>query len=254
MGRLATALRWRLERLREVFSWPAKSSAERVPGIFGAVQSHGALIVERPVSLANTVFNGVCRVGAFSYMNVGCEVSDGDIGRYCSIARGVVIGPGEHPTHFLTTHPVASDPSGLSAGMSHEPAYHAVAATAATNAAPERGRTGIGDDVWLGANAIVLKGVRVGVGAVIAAGAVVTKDVAPYAIVAGAPARFLRYRFEETLRLRLLESRWWTRDLSAMPVRDFSDPAGFLDDLARIDPPQLCPETVRWPSSREAGR
>lgn len=75
----------------------------------------------------------------------------------------------------------------------------------------------------------------------------VTKDVAPYAIVASAPARVIRFRFEDALISKLLESRWWTRDLSAMLVRDFSDPAGFLDALARTDPPVLTPVAASWP-------
>lgn len=159
------AVRWRVGRLREVFWVSGKTRRDQRPAIFGAAEIRESLCVETPVCLANTIFNGACRVGAFSYFNTGGEVSDADIGRYCSIARGVVIGPGEHPLHFLTTHPVASDPSGASAGMTQERAYHAVAATAISKPAAEKPRTRIGDDVWIGANAVVLRGVEIGVGA-----------------------------------------------------------------------------------------
>ena len=73
-------------------------------------------------------------------------------------------------------------------------------------------RVRIGHDVWIGRSAIVLAGVEIGHGAVVGAGAVVTRDVAPYAIVAGNPARLIRFRFDETTRMRLLASRWWELD------------------------------------------
>jgi acetyltransferase-like isoleucine patch superfamily enzyme len=217
------------------------------PGAFAHAVIGGALTIETPVAVSTTAFHGTCRVGAFTYINGGSEVSDADIGRYCSIARDVIIGPGAHPIEFLTTHPVASDPSGLSSNMRDEPAYAAIALTALTAARATPGRTIIGDDVWIGARAIVLRGVSVGVGAVIGAGAVVTKDVAPYAIVAGVPARVVRHRFAPELVARLLASRWWTLDLSALSQRDYSQPAAFLDQLERANPAALRPETLTWP-------
>jgi virginiamycin A acetyltransferase len=67
----------------------------------------------------------------------------------------------------------------------------------------------IGNDVWIGARSVVVSGVTIGDGAVIGAGAVVTSDIPPYAIVAGAPARVLKFRFPEAMRERLLELKWW---------------------------------------------
>ena len=69
----------------------------------------------------------------------------------------------------------------------------------------------IGNDVWIGARVIVLGGVTIGNGAVIGAGSVVTRDVPPYAVVAGTPARLIRYRFEEPVIRRLEELRWWDK-------------------------------------------
>lgn len=248
--RVLNAIRSGLDGRRLGLTVSESASSGQPPSMFVGADIRGSLAAEAPVSLANTIFDGACRIGAFSYLNVGCDVSETDIGRYCSIARGVVIGPGEHPIQFLTTHPVASDPSGVSSGMLGDPAYQAVAGTTVSKPAAPQKRTRIGDDVWIGANAVILKGVEIGTGAVIGAGAVVTKDVAPYAIVVGVPAKTLRFRFDDALISRLLESKWWTRDLSAMPVRDFSDPEGFLNVLASVNPAPLWPKTVSWPPAR----
>ncbi len=69
----------------------------------------------------------------------------------------------------------------------------------------------IGNDVWIGVRVIILGGVKIGNGAVIGAGSVVTRDVPPYAVVAGAPARLIRYRFEEPVIRRLEELQWWNK-------------------------------------------
>jgi len=93
------------------------------------------------------------------------------------------------------------------------------------------GGVSIGNDVWVGARAIILSGVTVGDGAVIGAGAVVTRSVPPYAIVAGNPARLLRYRFDETTIAALLEVRWWDWPDSKIAEREevfYGPVAGFL--------------------------
>lgn len=69
--------------------------------------------------------------------------------------------------------------------------------------------TTIGNDVWIGCNVVVMAGINVGDGAIIGAGAVVTKDVEPYAVVVGVPGKCIKYRFDEEIRRNLLQSRWW---------------------------------------------
>lgn len=120
------------------------------------------------------------------------------IGRYCSIADKVeILLGGNHRTDWASTYPFAALP-GLWPSARGLDGYHA-----------SRGDVRIGHDVWLGSGAIVLSGVTVGHGAVVAAHAVVTKDVPPYAIVGGNPARVIRYRFDEATIAALLDVAWW---------------------------------------------
>jgi len=139
-------------------------------------------------------------VGRFTYgearFKVWTETERIEIGAFCSIAEGVVIfGGGEHLPSWVTTYPLRIAFGSPGAGQDGLPAT--------------KGRTVIGNDVWIGHGAIVLSGVTIGDGACIGAGAVVSKDVPPYAIVAGNPARVVRMRFESQIVERLLEIRWW---------------------------------------------
>ena len=123
------------------------------------------------------------------------EGSTLNIGAYCSIATGVEIFlGGHHRTDWISTFPFpAKIPE----------ARHI------TDYGGSRGDVRIGSDVWICSNAMILSGVNIGHGAVVAARAVVTKDVPPYAIVAGNPARVVRYRMSEERIAALLRSQWW---------------------------------------------
>jgi len=100
---------------------------------------------------------------------------------------------------------------------------------------PKHAAAKIGHDVWIGANAVIMRGVKIGNGAVIAAGAIVNKDVEPYSIVGGVPARHLKYRFDKETIERLLKSEWWNLDISNFIGIDASDPNVFLDSLDGIE-------------------
>jgi acetyltransferase-like isoleucine patch superfamily enzyme len=180
-----------------------------------AVSQHGAgLIVEPPARTSQTTFRGNCSIGAFSY-TVDSKIYTTDIGRYCSISKSINIGQTDHPMAFLSTSPTLFQNSfriGTGDGFRFKAAYDADkvpdhVSRAATDAV--RGRTRIGNDVWIGYGAILTAGVTVGDGAVIGAGAVVTKDVPPYAIVGGVPARIIRKRFDDETIERLLAAAWW---------------------------------------------
>lgn len=120
------------------------------------------------------------------------------MGAFCSVASGVqVLLGGEHRPDWVTTYPF----SVLWAKGRPLPGHPA-----------SKGDVIIGNDVWIGAEAMILSGVTIGDGAVIGARAVVTKDVPPYAIVGGNPARVIRMRFDEATIARLQSLKWWTWD------------------------------------------
>ena len=101
---------------------------------------------------------------------------------------------------------------------------------------PSTKRTVIGADVWVGARATIVAGVNVGVGAVIGTGSVVTRDVPPYAIVAGVPAKVIKYRFPEDVIKKLLESRWWELpdEVIKEAAIEFKNPIRFLEKIKSI--------------------
>lgn len=147
------------------------------------------------------IVNQGVSIGDFTYLNRGAIVFSGSIGKYCSIGHYAMIGPERHPLGFTSTSPVrygSSVPPGV-AQWNHFP-FPPV----------------IGHDVWIGTHGVVLQGVNVGHGAVVGAGAVVTKDVPAYAIVAGVPALVRGFRFERNEIERLVKSAWWNRDPSTL--------------------------------------
>lgn len=143
-------------------------------------------------------------IGSYSYSGMRFTAIQCKIGKFCSISWNVSIGGANHDYERLTTHSMLYD---TSYGMVEEPIYNRF-----------DDKCEIGNDVWIGAGAQVLRGVRIGDGAVIAAGAVVNKDVPPYAIVAGIPATIIKYRFDKKIIDELLNIKWWDFDLKI--IRD----------------------------------
>ena len=122
------------------------------------------------------------------------------IGKFCSIGAGTrfIMNGGNHHTTWLTTYPFPIFGEGWEAAM--PPSW------------PNKGDTVVGNDVWFGHDALLMPGVSIGDGAIVATRAVVTRAVPPYAIVGGNPATVLRYRFDHATIARLLRVRWWDWD------------------------------------------
>jgi acetyltransferase-like isoleucine patch superfamily enzyme len=168
--------------------------------------------------------SGVATAGYGTYGRPTIRYYDGDsarvtIGKYCSIASGVVILPGgNHRTDWVSTYPFRIQNSLEGAARDGHP-Y-------------SKGDVVIGNDVWLGMESLILSGVAIGDGAVVAARSVVTKDVEPYTIVGGNPAKVIGTRFSETQRQVLLALRWWDWPpevvLERVPHLNGSDVASFI--------------------------
>lgn len=137
-------------------------------------------------------------IGHHTYLGEENRIRNARIGSYCSIAPNVIVGPGAHPIEYVSSSPVFYS-AHRRFGEPWTKKEHWV----------ESKTTYIGNDVWIGYNVLILDGVKIHDGAIIGANAVVTKDVAPYAIVGGVPARLIRYRFEEKVINQLLDIKWW---------------------------------------------
>lgn len=168
---------------------------------------------------------GALQVGKYTYGIPAIHFYKGSernviIGNFCSISPGVVmITGGIHPADWVSTFPfrIKWQLSGaFSDGMPSS-----------------KGDIVIGSDVWIGTEAMILSGITIGHGAIIAARSVVTTDIPPYAMVAGIPAKVVRFRFEPLAIERLLKIRWWDWDdekiKAAVPLLSGSN----LDDFLR---------------------
>ncbi|MFD1788937.1 CatB-related O-acetyltransferase [Sphingomonas floccifaciens] len=201
-------------------------------GVTGRFSVDDATMFETPVNLFGCdIWDAPARIGAFTYFTQRCRFANATIGRYCSVGPGVQIGMTQHPTGWMTTSPIGyvSDFFAFERHFVDEnPAWERALPLQDYD---QRPHTTIGNDVWIGTNAYIRDGVTIGDGAVIAAHSVVTRDVPPYAIVGGNPARILRYRFDDALIERFQALGWWRCNLLDVPDLDLRDPASAASAL-----------------------
>jgi len=172
-------------------------------------------VLEPPVRISNTNLLHNSTVGAFSYLTDGA-IYNTEIGRYCSIAKAVNIGQSNHPMDWLSTNPFQYEQTfrfrhGALFPYADSYSEYKVPAENRTNAlnSIRKPKTIIGHDVWIGHGVIVTAGVKIGNGAVIGAGSVVTKNVLPYSVVGGVPAKHIKFRFEDNIIKQLNKIEWW---------------------------------------------
>jgi acetyltransferase-like isoleucine patch superfamily enzyme len=181
---------------------------------------------EAPVKLnGHLIMNG--SIGAYTYVGLDSRIAAGvkKIGRYCSFAPGVIAGDSNHEIQSLSTHPFQWGASGVFKMWSKKRDFEFL------KPITKRQFVNIGNDVWIGANSMIMRGVTIGDGAVIGGGSIVTKDVPPYAIVVGVPAKIIRYRFTEKIIEKLLALRWWRFEADSLLGVNFNDVEIAIDEI-----------------------
>ncbi|MBR5683116.1 MAG: CatB-related O-acetyltransferase [Ruminococcus sp.] len=149
------------------------------------------------------------KIGSYTYIGENCEI-DANIGSFCSISRNVRTIGAVHPKSFLSTAPVFySTQKQCGASFAAKDVYDEGLYIKEDGM---RSVVKIGNDVWIGENVMLKGGIRIGDGAIIAMGAVVTKDVAPYTIVGGVPAKVISKRFDDSIIEKLVSLKWWEKD------------------------------------------
>lgn len=155
--------------------------------------------IEPKTNISSNCLINNSQILPYTYIGDNCIIQNTTIGKYCSIANDVLIGLGKHPKNLISTSTLfyrIENAIGLQL-IENDSDFE------------EYVNINIGNDVWIGARAIILDGIKVGSGAIIAANSVVTKNVPPYSIVAGVPAKIINYRFQEDKIEELLKLEWW---------------------------------------------
>lgn len=181
---------------------------------------HVSFRFEDNVMIGRVEMHGGVSFGFSSYMNGGFIRSNVLVGRYCSIGRNVTIGSGAHDFNAISTNPFFKVNSNGESLKFAEP--------------EKRIRVKINNDVWIGDNAYIMSGVNIGDGAIVAACSVVTKDVEPYSIVAGVPAKLIGYRFDAKIRSRLIDLAYWNIKPELLKNFDIGNVSMFLDQVSKI--------------------
>jgi acetyltransferase-like isoleucine patch superfamily enzyme len=165
-------------------------------------------------------------MGKHSFCGYDCQLINCEIGNFCSISDNVIVGGASHPLDWVSTSPVFySGRDSVKTKFSNHN-YHEDNPTAFTT---------IGSDVWIGSNAIIKAGVKIGDGAVIGMGSIVTKDVPDYAIVGGNPAQLIRMRFNDTIIADLQSISWWEWDDTKISqfAQYIPDPNEFIQEVLK---------------------
>jgi acetyltransferase-like isoleucine patch superfamily enzyme len=188
---------------------------------------HGKAIIDSTIHKTSKIEAGSeivnCLFGKYSFCGYNCEIVNCEIGAYCSISNTVIIGGGMHPMDWVGMSPVfyKGRDSVKTKFSGHE--------------RPKPRKTIIGNDVWIGHSVIIKQGITIGDGAVIGMGSIVTKDVAPYSIVAGSPAKEIRKRFAPEIIDKLQKIKWWEFDEDKLSkfALFFTDPTRFICEVEK---------------------
>lgn len=183
-------------------------------------------------------------IGSFSYFNSIVPANDLDmrVGRYCSIASGLKVLGINHPIDRFTTSSVSYDKTPIIT-------KHIVNNKFIVRGNPNNKKSfsiNIENDVWIGGDVTLCRGITIGNGAVIAAGSIVTKDVPPYAVVAGNPARIIKFRFNSDIVHELIQTKWWEYNYSEFEISAAIDIKEFITYINSCGLKKFAPEKITY--------
>lgn len=159
-------------------------------------------------------------IGMGTYISENCKLPHSLIGRFCSIGNNVKVIIGKHPIDtFVSTHP-AFFSTANQAGFTFVNKNKFTELEYSDES--KKFYIEIGNDVWIGDNVLILQGIKIGDGAIIGSGAIVTKNIEPYSINVGTPAKIIKYRFSKDEIAKLLKTKWWDWDFSTIKARSES--------------------------------
>jgi len=212
--------------------------------------------LETPVAIMKFAdIRNRCRIGRYTFINRGTTLFyNTKVGRYCSIGKNCEIGAVDHPIDWLSTSPIQYN-IGAEFDYKEDCANFKQIKFTEQEDIENKG-TDIGNDVWIGSLVFIKCGITIGDGAILAAGSVITKDIPPYAIVGGVPAKIIRYRFDRDTIDRLLELKWWDMDLKDLSGIEFNNIDRAIEQLGgakkkakdRLKPiKRLIPKSIKKP-------
>lgn len=202
---------------------PIKKRRNKFPLTLGALsrilatQISGPVFLDQFATVNRSVLGRYVGVGCFSYLR------HATVGNYVHIGSRVSVGGFNHPTDWMSIGSFQYQRTKRIWDEEVRP----------INLSPTKENVTISSDVWIGDNAVILSGVALGTGTVVAGGAVVTKTTEPYSIVAGNPARLIRRRFSDRVIQGLLRSKWWELRLSQLDGLRYDDVHSVLQALRR---------------------
>lgn len=205
--------------LKNVISIPHRLFCTHI-AIFCVLQE---AVVDKTAAICSGVKFYRGKLGRYSYIGNNSFVIDTDIGNFTSISTDCYIGGTAHPTEWVSTSPVFHKWENI---MKKNFARHEFEIFK---------RTSIGNDVWIGNRVMIKAGVTIGDGAVIGMGSIVTKDVGPYEIWAGNPARMIRKRFEEETIEEIKDTKWWewSDEKISRYAECFNDPGKYIERVGK---------------------